>query len=125
MNSVPDTEKTTVLATYTTRRDAEMARDYLADADLQSFVKTDDAGGMHPQLQRPHGVKLVGMSGTAQRARSLLEEAGLLPDDRVAAEQGVEGRAEASEAVANSMYGLALMLGVVAVVLVLLMMLLG
>ena len=125
MNTVPDTEKTTVLATYTTRRDAEMARDYLADADVQSFVKTDDAGGMHPQLQRPHGVKLVGMSGTAQRARSILEDAGLLPDDRNGAERGVEERAEASEAVANSMYGLALVLGVVAVVLVLLMMLLG
>lgn len=125
MSGAPDTEKTAVLATYTTRRDAEMARDYLADADIQSFVKTDDAGGMHPQLQRPHGVKLVGMSGTAHRARSVLEDAGLLPDDRTDAQASDSGREGPSEAVANSMYGVVLFLGVVAAVLVLLMVLLG
>jgi hypothetical protein len=125
MNSVSDTENTTILATYTTRRDAEMARDYLSDAGIRAFVKTDDAGGMYPQMQRPHGVKLVGMSGTAQRARSLLEEAGLLPEDGAGAEGPLPGRDGPSEAVANSMYGVVLFLGVVAVVLVLLMIALG
>jgi len=124
MTSAPDTEKTAILATYTTRRDAEMARDYLADVDIQAFVKTDDAGGMHPQLQRPHGVKLVGMSGTARRARSLLADAGLLPDESGAETDG-PSREGPSETVANSMYGVVLVLGVVAVVLVLLMVLLG
>jgi hypothetical protein len=125
MTSVPDTEKTAILATYTTRRDAEMARDCLADADIQSFVKSDDAGGMHPQLQRPHGVKLVGMSGTVERARSILEDAGLLPDDRTGGAASDPEREGPSEAVANSMYGVALFLGAVAVLLVLLMVLLG
>ena len=125
MTNAPDTEKTAILATYTTRRDAEMARDYLADADIQSFVKTDDAGGMHPQLQRPHGVKLVGMSGTAQRARSLLADAGLLPEEGTDAEANAPEREGPSETLANSMYGVVLFLGAVAVVLLLLMVLLG
>lgn len=120
-----DTEQTTILATYTTRRDAEMARDCLADADVQAFVKTDDAGGMYPQMQRPHGVKLVGMSGTAQRARSILEDAGLLPDDGNGAGAQASSQDGPSEAVANSMYRVVLILGVAAAVLVLLMIVLG
>lgn len=124
MASARDTEETTVLATYSTRRTAEMARDYLADADIRAFVSSDDAGGMHPQMQRPHGVKLVGMRATAQRARSLLDDAALLPE-------GDENRPEApsetdsSEGWASAVYALALLLGALAGLLVLLMVLLG
>jgi hypothetical protein len=64
------------------------------------------------------------MSGTAQRARSLLEDAGLLPDDS-GAEAGGPEREGPSETVANSMYGVVLVLVGVAVLLVLLMVLLG
>jgi len=122
MTNARDTEETTVLSTYSTRRDAEMARDYLADADIQAFVSSDDAGGMYPQMQRPHGVKLLGMSGTAQRARSLLNDAGLLPedDDRPATDAD-----PATEDWASRMYGLALFLGVLAILLVLLMVMFG
>ena len=124
MSNPLDTEETTVLATYPTRRDAEMARDYLADADVQTFVSSDDAGGMHPQMQRPHGVKLVGLRGTAQRARSLLDEADLLPEGGT-----VDPRADdatpAAEGWASTVYGLVLFLGVLAALLVLLMILLG
>lgn len=118
-----DTEETTVLATYSTRRDAEMARDHLADADIRAFVSSDDAGGMHPQLQRPHGVKLVSMSGTAQRARTLLDEAGLLPPGDE--EPPVLDTETETNGWASTVYGVALLLGVLAVVLVLLMILLG
>lgn len=72
-------EETIVIATYSTRRDAEVAKDYLEDEGIQSFVSTDDAGGMHPQMQRPHGVQLVGMTSTVQEAHERLEEVGLLP----------------------------------------------
>jgi hypothetical protein len=125
MTNARDTEETTVLATYSSRRDAEMARDYLADADVRAFVSSDDAGGMHPQMQRPHGVKLVGMSGSAQRARSLLDEAGLLPagdDDRTAPPADAT---PAAEGWASTVYGLVVVLGALAALLVLLMILLG
>jgi hypothetical protein len=118
-----DTEETTILATYPTRRDAEMACDYLADADIRTFVSSDDAGGMHPQMQRPNGVKLLGMSGTAQRARSLLEEASLLPEGDE--EWEAAGSAPESDRWASTVYNAVLLLGALAIMFVLLMFTLG
>ena len=75
-------EETTIVATYTTRRDAEMAQSRLEDEGIRTFITADDAGGMHPQLQRPHGVKLVVLDRAAQYAHEVLAEAGLLPQTR-------------------------------------------
>ena len=79
MSSNRSDEETAVFAIYSTRRDAEVAQEYLQDADIETFVRVDDAGGMYPQMQRPHGVKLVGMSSAAQDAYEVLDEADLLP----------------------------------------------
>lgn len=125
MTNARDTEETTVLATYSARRTAVMARDYLADADIQAFVSSDDAGGMYPQMQRPHGVKLVGMHGTAQRARSLLDNAGLLPEDGEERAAPALDADPATEGWASAVYRLTLLLGALAALLVLLMILLG
>jgi hypothetical protein len=124
MPAPPASEETTILATYTARRDAEMARDYLDDAGIRTFVRADDAGGMHPQLQRAHGVKLVGMRGVAPRAREMLAEADLLPDEGEGAMSAPRSTVDA-EGLASSVYRLVLVLGVLAVVVVLLMVLLG
>lgn len=125
MADAQNTEETTVFATYSARRTAEMARDYLADADIRAFVSSDDAGGMHPQMQRPHGVKLVGMRGTAQRARSLLDDAALLPEGDDGRDEPTSEADSAKEGWASAVYGLALLLGALAALLVLLMVLLG
>lgn len=79
MTNARSSEESAVIATFSTRRDAEVAKDYLDDEGIQTFVSSDDAGGMHPQMQRPHGVKLVGMSSIAPEAREMLEQAGLFP----------------------------------------------
>lgn len=79
MTNARSSEESTVIATYSSRRDAGMAKNRLEEAGIQAFISADDAGGMHPQMQRPHGVKLVGMSSIAPEAREVLEEAGLLP----------------------------------------------
>jgi len=76
------TETTAILAVYSTRRDAEMAQDRLDEEGVQAFITADDAGGMHPQLQQPHGVKLVVLERAAQYARDVLDDAGLLPHHR-------------------------------------------
>ncbi|WP_263784879.1 hypothetical protein [Salinibacter grassmerensis] len=117
------TEKTTVFAIYSTRRDAEVAKEYLRESDIEAFVQADDAGGMHPQMQRPHGVKLVGMSGAAQDAYEALDVADLLP-------QPVEGQAEPDEATGSadltmSTGGVAGVLGAAAVLLIILYFLLA
>ena len=53
-------EETMVFAIYSARRDAEVAKEHLQDQDIETSVRADGAGGMHPQLWRPHGVKLAG-----------------------------------------------------------------
>ena len=63
-----------------------MAKERLEASGMESFVLSDDAGGMHPQLQRPHGVKLIVLEREADRARDMLREAGLLPSEAEAHE---------------------------------------
>jgi hypothetical protein len=78
---------------------------------------------MHPQMQRSNGVKLLGMSGTAQRARSLLEEASLLPEGDE--EWEAAGSAPESDRWASTVYNAVLLLGALALMFVLLMFTLG
>lgn len=72
-------ERTAVIATYSTRMEAEMAQRHLEEENIHAFITADDAGGMHPQLQQVQGVKLTGRSSEAADARNILEEAGALP----------------------------------------------
>lgn len=101
MTNDASSERTVVIAAYSTRRDAEMARDRLQDENIQAFITADDAGGMHPELQRPHGVHLVVLSSKAQAAHEVLEDVGLFPsydDDQ----SDIEGPAVGAEARSES-----------------------
>ncbi len=120
MSNAYDTEQTVVVATYSSRRNAEIAQDYLIAADIRAFVSADDAGGMHPQLQRPHGVKVITMEEGAEQAHEELASADLLPETTEATrpESGEEASEDVSLTV--SMEGLAGTLGAVAVLLILL-----
>jgi hypothetical protein len=75
-----DRERTTLLATYPSRRDAEVARNRLEAHDISSFVTADDAGGMHVEMQLTNGVKLLALEGDAAEAREILREANMLSD---------------------------------------------
>lgn len=118
MTDALDAEETVVVATYSTRRDAEMAKDRLAEAEIQSFITADDAGGMHPQMQAPHGVKLLVLQRAAERAHEVLADAALLPEslDPVAPPDADES----GDAPTFSMGGVAGTLGAVALLLILL-----
>ena len=119
MTASRNTEKTAVVATFSARRDAEIARDYLIASDIQAFVSADDAGGMHPQLQAPHGVKVVTLSNDAEAAHEELDEADLLPGSGSGAHAPAEREREEGS-LTFSMAGWAGTLGAVAVLLVLL-----
>jgi hypothetical protein len=120
MSNAYDTEKTVVVATYASRRNAEIARDYLIAADIQSFVSADDAGGMHPQLQRPHGVKVMTLGSAAEQAYAELESADLLPESAEATAPESEEEIPDDGTLTFSMSGMAGTLGAVAVLLILL-----
>lgn len=77
-----NTDETTVVATFSARHDAEIAKSYLADHGISSFVRADD---VHVPLQLTEGVKLVVMQSQAQVARDTLTDADLIPGDMPAA----------------------------------------
>jgi len=116
MTSSRSAENTTILATYSTRRDTEITRDCLEEEGIRSFVSANDAGGVHPQLQRPHGVKLVGMQSAAQDAHEVLEGAGLLPQSGGRAEP--RARSQNAEASTLSLRGTAGLVRVAAIILI-------
>jgi len=120
MSNAYDTEQTVVVATYSSRRNAEIARDYLIAADIQAFVSADDAGGMYPQMQRPHGVKVLTLGSTAERAYAELEGADLLPESAEATPPELEEEVSDHDTLTFSMSGMAGTLGAVAVLLILL-----
>ena len=120
MSNAYDTEQTVVVATYSSRRNAEIARDYLIAADIQSFVSADDAGGMYPQMQRPHGVKVMTLDRASERAYAELEGADLLPESAEATPPELEEEVSDHDTLTFSMSGMAGTLGAVAVLLILL-----
>lgn len=71
-------EETAVVATFSARHDAEIAKSYLADCGISSFVTGDD---VHVPLQLTEGVRLVVMQSRAQDAHDALANADLIPDD--------------------------------------------
>ena len=120
MSNAYDTEQTVVVATYSSRRNAEIARDYLIAADIQAFVSADDAGGMYPQMQRPHGVKVMTLDRASERAYAELEGADLLPESAEATPPELEEEVSDHDTLTFSMSGMAGTLGAVAVLLILL-----
>ncbi len=92
MNENLSSEETAVVATYSNRHDAEVARSFLEDQGVASFITADD---VHPPLQLTEGVKLRVMSKEAQSARKALADAEMLSGrmDPAELERGGEGTA--------------------------------
>ncbi len=66
-------EETFVVKVFSSEIEAEMAQQVLRDADVNSVVFKDDAGGMEPHLQMTGGVRLVVNRLDAARAMELLQ----------------------------------------------------
>ena len=69
-------EETVVVATYSTRHDAEMAKSILEDNGISAFVVADD---VHVPLQLTEGVRLIVLQSQVRRASEALEDLGLTP----------------------------------------------
>lgn len=75
-------KETVVIAIYTQRHDAEIAKSYLEDRGISSFIIADD---VHVSLQLTDGVKLVAMQHQAEKAVDALSEVDLMPEAAAAA----------------------------------------
>ena len=65
-------ENFVVIATYSNQFEAEVAQATLAEAEIESFLKFDDTGGMLPALQLTAGVRLLVDRVDEPEARTLL-----------------------------------------------------
>ncbi|MDH3283773.1 MAG: DUF2007 domain-containing protein [Acidobacteriota bacterium] len=71
-----------VLTTFMNRIEAELVAGKLRDAGIETVLRSDDAGGMEPNLALVRGVWLLVRRRDLERARELLEtEPGLLDSD--------------------------------------------
>jgi len=66
----------TVLRTYGSEMEAEMAAAMLGAYGVEALVTTDDAGGMYPQMAQLRGIKLLVWEKDLEEARALLEAEG-------------------------------------------------
>ena len=64
--------KFTVVSTFADEIEARLAQATLAAAEIESFIKVDDAGGMLDSLQFVKGVKLLVEEPFLEEARILL-----------------------------------------------------
>lgn len=66
-----------VVARFYYRHEAEFAQSYLDDAEIESAIFADDAGGMEVALSFSNSVRLLVRPEDADEARAVLEAAGL------------------------------------------------
>jgi hypothetical protein len=66
-------DEVVVLKIFNNEIEAGMAQQVLQEAGMSAFVFKDDVGGMEPQLQRTHGVRLVVNRADAQRAHKMIK----------------------------------------------------
>jgi hypothetical protein len=62
-----------VVRTFNDRFEAEVAQSALQAADIDSMVRSDDAGGLRPHMALLTGVELLVRSEDAQAARQILD----------------------------------------------------
>ncbi len=71
---------TEVLARFGYRHEAELARGFLDDAGIESALFVDDAGG-NLGLTLENEALLLVRADDAERARGVLQEAGMIGDE--------------------------------------------
>ena len=71
-----------VLRTFLNDIDAQLAKSALDNAEIDSMVRADDAGGMRPHLWVGSGVELVVRAEDVERANEILgDEQETAPED--------------------------------------------
>ncbi len=62
-----------VVKTFMSRIEAELVAGKLRDGGIETILRSDDAGGMEPNLALVRGVWLLVRRGDLERAKELLE----------------------------------------------------
>jgi len=62
-----------IVHSFSSRPEADMAKSALDAADIDSFVRSDDGGGMETGLWSSNGVKILVRAEDLQAAREILD----------------------------------------------------
>jgi hypothetical protein len=60
--------------TFSSRIDADLARELLEQQGIRAYVSADDAGGIDPALQLTQGVSLIVLEHDLARSRRILAD---------------------------------------------------
>ena len=77
--------------TYLTRAEAELDQSVLAANGIESFVASDDAGGVRPELAFFRGVKLMIHAKDLERVEQIFDDLKNAPEEPEEAESSAEG----------------------------------
>ena len=69
-----ESKKQTVLQSFESELDAEIARAHLEAECIQTSIIKDDAGGMFPSLQQTGGVRLLVDDAALTKAKAILRK---------------------------------------------------
>jgi len=61
-----------VVRTFSNAIDADLARSALEAAEIDSMIRSDNAGGMRPAMSMTNGVELIVRAEDAERANEIL-----------------------------------------------------
>lgn len=77
--------------TYFTRSEADFDQSVLAGNGIESFVASDDAGGIRPELAFFRGVKLMIHAKDLERVEQIFDDLKNAPEEPEEAESSAEG----------------------------------
>ena len=66
--------KLSIVKTFSSRTEAEIAKSYLASFGIKTYIFSDDAGQMYASLQSIRGVKLMANKKDLSKASELLKD---------------------------------------------------
>ena len=66
-------EEIVEIARFFNVMEGEIACAQLRSAEIKAYLKTDNAGGIHPELNFTRGVRLMVLAGEEEQARRVLE----------------------------------------------------
>lgn len=68
-----DSQDIVEIARYFNIMEGEVACAQLRAEKIKAYLKTDNAGGIHPELNFTRGIRLMVLAGDEERARRLIE----------------------------------------------------
>jgi hypothetical protein len=68
-----NSENTVIVRTFINEFEAERAKGILEEEGIESYISSDNVGGMEPPLQLIQGIKLLVLEADLKKAKEILD----------------------------------------------------